>query len=47
MEINYPTGTQEARLRTLWRLAFGDPEELIAGFFASGYRLYRSAGHSG
>ena len=37
MEINYPTGNQEARLRTLWRLAFGDPEELIAGFFASGY----------
>lgn len=37
MEINYPTGNQEARLQTLWRLAFGDPEELIAGFFASGY----------
>ncbi len=27
----------EAQLRTLWRLAFGDSEELIDGFFAAGY----------
>ena len=49
MEINYPTGAQEARLRTLWRLAFGDPEELIAGFFASGYspRRCRCAAENG
>ena len=49
MEINYPTGNQEARLRTLWRLAFGDPEELIAGFFASGYspRRCRCAAENG
>ena len=49
MEINYPTGTQEARLRTLWRLAFGDPEELIAGFFADGYspRRCRCAAENG
>ena len=49
MEINYPTGNQEARLQTLWRLAFGDPEELIAGFFASGYspRRCRCAAENG
>ena len=39
MEINYPAGNQEAWLRTLWRLAFGDPEELIAGFFAPALSL--------
>lgn len=49
MEINYPTGTQETQLRTLWRLAFGDPEELIAGFFADGYspRRCRCAAENG
>lgn len=32
MVIDYPTGAQEARLRRLWHLAFGDSEEFIAGF---------------
>jgi len=37
MEIDYPTGVQEPQLRVLWQLSFGDSEEFIAGFFASGY----------
>lgn len=37
MEIDYPTGAQGPQLRTLWQLSFGDSEEFIAGFFASGY----------
>ena len=37
MEIDYPTGVQEPQLRALWQLSFGDSEEFIAGFFASGY----------
>ena len=37
MVIDYPAGAQESQLRTLWRLAFGDSEEFIAGFFAGGY----------
>lgn len=37
MVIDYPTGAQESQLRALWRLAFGDSDEFIAGFFASGY----------
>ena len=36
MEIDYPTGVQEPQLRALWQLSFGDSEEFIAGFFASG-----------
>ena len=36
MEIDYPTGVQEPQLRVLWQLSFGDSEEFIAGFFASG-----------
>ena len=41
MVIDYPAAGQEAQLRALWRLAFGDSEELIAGFFASGYSPLR------
>lgn len=37
MEIDYPADTQEAGLRTLWHLAFGDSEELVARFFREAY----------
>ena len=37
MVIDYPTAEQEPQLRSLWQLAFGDPEEFIAGFFADAY----------
>ena len=37
MVIDYPAAGQEAQLRTLWQLAFGDSEEFIAGFFAGAY----------
>ena len=49
MEIDYPTGAQEPQLRTLWRLAFGDSDEFITGFFASGYypRRCRCAAENG
>ncbi|MFR3828859.1 MAG: GNAT family N-acetyltransferase, partial [Akkermansia sp.] len=49
MEIDYPTGVQEPQLRALWRLSFGDSEEFIAGFFASGYcpRHCRCAAENG
>ena len=49
MEIDYPTGAQEPQLRTLWQLSFGDSEEFIAGFFASGYcpRRCRCAAENG
>ncbi len=49
MEIDYPTGVQEPQLRALWRLSFGDSEEFIAGFFASGYcpRRCRCAAENG
>ena len=49
MEIDYPTGVQEPQLRTLWRLAFGDSDEFITGFFASGYcpRRCRCAAENG
>ena len=36
MEIDYPTGAQEPQLRALWQLSFGDSDEFITGFFASG-----------
>ena len=49
MEIDYPTGAQEPQLRALWQLSFGDSEEFIAGFFASGYcpRRCRCAAENG
>lgn len=49
MVIDYPTGAQEARLRRLWHLAFGDSEEFIAGFFARAYspRRCRCAAEKG
>ena len=49
MEIDYPTGVQEPQLRALWQLSFGDSEEFIAGFFASGYcpRRCRCAAENG
>ena len=37
MEIDYPAAGQEAGLRTLWRLAFGDSEEFVAQFFSEAY----------
>ena len=49
MVIDYPTGAQEARLRRLWHLAFGDSEEFIVGFFARAYspRRCRCAAENG
>ena len=49
MVIDYPTGAQEDRLRTLWHLAFGDSEEFVTGFFSSAYspRRCRCAAENG
>ena len=49
MVIDYPAVGQKPQLRTLWHLAFGDSEDFVAGFFASGYspRRCRCAAENG
>lgn len=37
MEIEYPNREALPRLRQLWKLAFGDTEEFMDGFFGSGF----------
>ena len=37
MKADYPAGAAVPGLKKLWRLAFGDSEETVDAFFATGY----------
>lgn len=41
MNIDFPTQSQLPQLRSLWKLAFGDSDAYLDGFYATGYAPQR------